>query len=104
MDTRAELERPPRRARRASRELGGSRCRSGCPLARLGVAGDGLRVEQERGQLDRGYPVDHAVMSLADDSDSAVLEPIGDRDLPQGTVARKRFGQGLVEDLPEPRG
>ena len=51
--------------------------------------GRGIRgwVKQERGELDRGDAVDHAVMGLPDDPDAAVLEPVGDADLPEGAIA-----------------
>src|SRR5437867_2848478 len=46
----------------------------GAPRVRLGGGWIGSRVEQKRGELHRGDPVDHAVMSLPDDADAAVLE------------------------------
>ena len=42
----------------------GERCRA------VGGAGIGRGVEQQRAQLDRGDPVDHAVMQLADDRET----------------------------------
>jgi hypothetical protein len=58
----------------------------GPPAVRPGL--DRLRrgVKQQRRQLDRGEPVDHAVMDLADHPDAPVVQTVGDPQLPQRTA------------------
>ena len=42
----------------------------------------GREVEQQRSELDRSHPVDHAVVHLPDDPEPAVRQPVGHAQLP----------------------
>ena len=59
----------------------------------------GLRVEQHAGELDRGYPVNHAVMCLADKAYAAVVEAVRDPHLPERALAAERRGQDGAREL-----
>jgi hypothetical protein len=78
------------------------RRRRGQPRGRgLVGGGRGLGVEQQHPDLDRGDPVDHAVVGLADEPDRAVLEVGRDPHLPQRAVAPQRLGEHRVGEVLE---
>ena len=71
----------------------------GPPAVRPGLDLLRLGVEQQRRQLDRGEPVDHAVVDLADHPDPPVVQAVGDPQLPQRTAADQRRGHHRVDRI-----
>ena len=62
--------------------------------ARVGRRGVGLGVEEDRGYVDPGDPVDQAVMGLADDREAVVLEPATSHSSHSGLVRSRLLGEG----------
>ncbi len=106
-----EVQRRPREPERLVEAVAdgiareGERARDGARHPAVAVARIGLRrdVEQERHELDRGEPVDEAVVGLADDADPAVRQVVGDPQLPERAVVLQRRGHDLVDDPAEVR-
>ena len=89
------------RARRPSAEGAGVGPRGGVRPPGWAVAGVGLGVEDQLGEVGDGDAVDHAVVGLADHRDPALGQLVGEPELPQRPVARQRRGEDLVDERVE---
>ena len=88
-------------AHRPTDELERVRPRGGRPVLRrigLGLAAD---VQQQGHQLDRSQAVDEAMMSLPDHADLAIVQLLGDPQLPQRAIVIERDRHDLVDQAPE---
>ena len=68
------------------------------PLNRYRRRGVGIRVQEEQGDLERRLPVDERVVHARDDAAASALEPRGEPDLPERTIARQRLGEDAVAE------